>query len=216
MTVFLVDDDDSVRKALARLIRAAGYEIKTFASAREFIESKPENTGIACLVLDVRMPGINGLDLQDALRAAKVPIPIVFITGHGDIPMSVQAMKAGAVDFLPKPVQDEELLRAIGQALARAARERKDFDEKKQLQACFERLTPREREVLALVITGKLNKQIAHDLGTVEKTIKVHRARVMDKMGSASLAELVRMAEKLGIPSNKQLSIKSSFVVFPS
>ena len=200
MTVFLVDDDNSVRKALARLIRAAGYEIKTFASAHEFIESTPETTGVACLVLDVRMPGFNGLDLQNAMRAANMPIPIIFITGHGDIPMSVRAMKAGAVDFLPKPVHSKVLLGAIDQALARAALESKDLAETKQLQACFDSLTPREQEVMALVVTGLLNKQIAHELGTVEKTVKVHRARVMAKMGAASVADLVRFAEKLGIP----------------
>jgi len=203
MTVYLVEDDEPVRKALARLIRASGYEIKTFASALEFIEFIRETTEVACLVLDVRMPGIDGLDLHNAMRAANVPIPVIFITGHGDIPMSVQAMKAGAVDFLPKPVQGKVLLRAIDQALARAALESKDFVEKKQLQACFDSLTPREQEVLALVVTGLLNKQIAHQLGTVEKTVKVHRARVMDKMEAASVAELVRFAEKLGIPSTR-------------
>ena len=200
MTVFLVDDDNSVRKALARLIRAAGYEIKTFASAHEFIESTPETNGVACLVLDVRMPGFNGLDLQNAMRAANMPIPIIFITGHGDIPMSVRAMKAGAVDFLSKPVHSKVLLRAIDQALARAALESKDLAETKQLQACFDSLTPREQEVMVLVVTGLLNKQIAHELGTVEKTVKVHRARVMAKMGAASVADLVRFAEKLGLP----------------
>jgi FixJ family two-component response regulator len=199
MTVYLVDDDNSVRKALARLVRVAGYEIKTFASAYEFIESTPETTGVACLVLDVRMPGLNGLELQNAMRAANMPIPIIFITGHGDIPMSVRAMKAGAVDFLPKPVQSKVLLGAIDQALARAALESKDFAETRRLQVCFDSLTPREQEVMALVVTGLLNKQIAHELGTVEKTVKVHRARVMVKMGAASVADLVRFAEKLGI-----------------
>lgn len=201
MTVFLVDDDNSVRKALARLIRAAGYEIKAFASAQEFIESMPETAGVGCLVLDVRMPGFNGLDLQNAMRAANMPIPIIFITGHGDIPMSVRAMKAGAVDFLAKPVQSKVLLRAIDQALARAALESKDLAETKQLQACFDTLTPREQEVMALVVSGLLNKQVAHELGTVEKTVKVHRARVMTKMGAASVADLVRFAERLGIPA---------------
>jgi FixJ family two-component response regulator len=199
MTVFLVDDDDSVRNALARLIRTAGYEIKTFASAQEFIESKPEITAVACLVLDVRLPGLNGLDLQDALRAAKVPIPIVFITGHGDIPMSVKAMKAGAVDFLPKPVRAETLLPAIEQALARASRERAEGAELEDIRRRLNALTPREREVMVWVVKGTLNKQIAFELGTVEKTIKVHRARVMEKMEVGSLAELVRLAERVGI-----------------
>ena len=208
MMVYLVDDDPSVRKALARLIRASGYAIKTFASAREFIEFKSETTEVACLVLDVRMPGINGLDLQNALRASNVPIPVIFISAHGDIPMSVQAMKAGAVDFLPKPVQSKTLLRAIDQALARAALTNKNFAEKARLQAGFDSLTPREQEVLALVVSGRLNKQIAYELGTVEKTVKVHRARVMEKMGAGSLAELVRIAEKLGIPA-KQVVVES-------
>jgi len=199
--VFLVDDDSSVRKALARLIRAAGYEIQTFASAQEFIESKPETAGVACLVLDVRMPGLNGLDLQDVLQAANLPIPIVFITGHGDVPMSVQAMKAGAVDFLPKPVCEETLLPAIEQALARASRQRAQAAELEDISRRLSSLTPREREVMELVVTGMLNKQIAHELGTVEKTIKVHRSRVMEKMEVGSLAELVRLAERVHIPS---------------
>jgi FixJ family two-component response regulator len=201
MTVFLVDDDSSVRKALARLIRAAGYKIETFASAHEFFQSKPETAGVACLVLDVRLPGLNGLELQKALQTANVTIPIIFITGHGDIPMSVQAMKAGAVDFLPKPVREEALLPAIEQALARAARQCAEADELVDVQRRVESLTPREREVMALVVSGMLNKQIAYELGTVEKTIKVHRSRVMDKMAVDSLAELVRLAEKIGMPA---------------
>lgn len=181
--------------------------MQTFASAREFLGTKIGSEEAGCLVLDVRMPGLTGIDLQRELETMKRNLPIVFITGHGDIPMSVKAMRAGAVDFLTKPVKEKALLGAVELALARAARERKDFEEKKQLHARFERLTPREQEVMALVVTGMLNKQIAHELGTVEKTIKVHRARVMDKMGAASLAELVRLAEQLGIPSEKPLSI---------
>ena len=199
-TVFLIDDDPSVRRALTRLIRAAGYEIKAFASALEFIDGKPEVATPACLVLDVRMPGLSGLDLQSELGAANANLPIIFITGHGDIPMSVKAMKAGAVDFLPKPVQDGELLRAIENALARAMREQTEQAEQENIRGRFETLTPREREVMAHVVTGMLNKQIAFELGTVEKTIKVHRARVMEKMGVGSLAELVRVAGKIGIP----------------
>jgi FixJ family two-component response regulator len=151
-------------------------------------------------VLDIRLPGVSGLDFQAELARANITIPIIFMTGHGDIPMTVRAMKAGAVDFLPKPVQSKALLGAIDQALARAALESKDWAEIKQLQACFDSLTRREREVMVLVVTGSLNKQIAHELGTVEKTVKVHRARVMAKMGAASVADLVRFAEKLGLP----------------
>jgi FixJ family two-component response regulator len=198
--VFLVDDDGSVRKGLGRLIKSGGYEVQTFVSARGFLESGDYHKGPACLVLDVRMPGLSGLDLQRELQAANAILPIIFITGHGDIPTTVRAMKAGAVDFLAKPVKDVVLLRAIEQALARAVR---DNAEREALEAQSQRLntlTPREREVMALVVSGLLNKQIAFELGTVEKTIKVHRARVMQKMGANSLAELVRLAERAGIP----------------
>jgi FixJ family two-component response regulator len=198
-TVFLVDDDPSVRKALARLIKSAGYEVQTFASAREFLDNRPDAKAPACLVLDVRMPGLSGLDLQQALYDDIEALPIVFITGHGDIPMSVKAMKQGAIDFLPKPVRDNEFLRAIEQALARASHDRAARLELDHIQLRVESLTPREREVMTLVVRGLLNKQIAFELGTVEKTIKVHRARVMEKMQVESLAELVRLAERVGI-----------------
>jgi RNA polymerase sigma factor (sigma-70 family) len=200
MTVFLVDDDASVRRALTRLVKSAGYEVQAFASARDFLEHwTAGGDGPACLVLDVRMPGLSGLDLQQELEAANALLPIIFITGHGDIPMSVKAMKHGAVDFLPKPVKDKVLLGAIEQALERAERERSAHNELDDIRRRLETLTPRELEVLRLVITGMLNKQIAHRLGTVEKTIKVHRARVMEKMQVRSLAELVRLAERAGI-----------------
>ena len=201
--VFVVDDDSSIRRALTRLIKSAGYQVDTFASAREFLESG-RSEGPACLVLDVRMPGLNGLDFQRELQNANLMLPIVFITGHGDIPMSVKAMKAGAVDFLPKPVKDTDLLRAIKQALARAVHDRAERDELEDIQRRVEKLTPREREVMSLVVRGLLNKQIAFELGTVEKTIKVHRARVMEKMKVESLAELVRLAEQIGIPPKSQ------------
>ncbi len=161
----------------------------------------------ACLVLDVRMPGLSGTDLQRELQILNRSVPIVFITGHGNIPMSVQAMKAGAVDFLPKPVKDTDLLRAIEQALARAVRDRAERNELEDVLERVEKLTPREREVMVLVVRGLLNKQIAFELGTVEKTIKVHRARVMEKMQVDSLANLVRLAEKVGIPS-KQIEVR--------
>jgi FixJ family two-component response regulator len=199
MTVFLVDDDSSVRRALTRLIKSAGYQVQSFGSAREFLENSVTSDGSACLVLDVRMPGLSGLDLQGELQKKNAILPIIFITGHGDIPMSVKAMKAGAVDFLPKPVKDVDLLRAIEQALTRAGRELAQSAELAAIQRRLEDLTPREREVMGLVVTGMLNKQIAYELGTVEKTIKVHRARVMDKMAVNSLAELVRVAERAGI-----------------
>jgi FixJ family two-component response regulator len=203
--VFLVDDDASVRRALARLIKSAGHQVQTFASAREFLGTRAGEEA-ACLVLDVRMPDLTGIDLQRELQSLNRNVPIVFITGHGDIPMSVQAMKAGAVDFLPKPVKDTDLLRAIKQALARSVHDRVERNELAAIQRRVEKLTPREREVMAHVVQGLLNKQIAFELGTVEKTIKVHRARVMEKMQAESLADLVRLAEKIGIPPSQDRS----------
>jgi FixJ family two-component response regulator len=201
-TVFLVDDDVSVRRALARLIKSAGYQVRSFASAREFLDGGCSNEGPGCLVLDVRMPGLSGMDLQHELQRTRLILPIVFITGHGNIPMTVHAMKAGAVDFLQKPVRDKDLLHAIEQALARAVRERAELKEGKDIQSRVEKLTTREREVMNLVVRGLLNKQIAFELGTAEKTIKVHRARVMEKMKVDSLADLVRLAEKFGAQEN--------------
>ena len=204
--VFLVDDDPSVRRALARLIKSAGHQVQTFASAQEFLGTSAGGEEAACLVLDVRMPGLTGIELQRELQTLNRNVPIVFMTGHGNIPMSVQAMKAGAVDFLPKPVKDTDLLRAIEQALARAVRDRAERNELEDVRERVEKLTPREREVMVLVVRGLLNKQIAFELGTVEKTIKVHRARVMEKMQVDSLADLVRLAEKVGIPAKRQSS----------
>ena len=196
--VFLVDDDASVRRALARLIKSAGHQVQTFSSAQEFLATSgtvAERAG--CLVLDVRMPGLTGIDLQRELQSKNCNLPIVFITGHGDIPMSVKAMKAGAVDFLPKPVKDTVLLGAIEQAMIRASRNRVARQEVEEVQERVESLTAREREVMPLVARGLPNKIIAFELGTVEKTIKVHRARIMRKMRVRSLADLVRLAEKL-------------------
>jgi FixJ family two-component response regulator len=199
-TVFLVDDNASVRRALTRLIKSAGYNVQAFASAREFLDHRRvSGEGISCLVLDVRMPGLSGLDLQHELQAMNTLLPIIFITGHGDIPMSVKAIKDGAVDFLPKPVKDRVLLNAIEQALARGALEQDKRQEVENLQKRLDTLTPREREVMSLVVRGLLNKQIAFELGTVEKTVKVHRARVMEKMEAQSLPELVRIAERIGV-----------------
>ena len=199
-TVFVVDDDLSVRKALTRLIRSAGHNVQPFASALDFLEHwRATDTAPACLVLDISMPGLSGLDLQRELLAANTRIPIIFITGHGDIPMSVRAMKDGAVDFLAKPVKDKALLKAVEQALAGAERIHAETLEMQDLHRRFDCLTPREREVMTLVVRGLLNKQIAFELGTVEKTVKVHRARVMEKMEVQSLAELVRIAERVGI-----------------
>jgi FixJ family two-component response regulator len=204
-TVLLVDDDNSVRRALTRLIKSAGYAVQAFASARDFLEYwRITNEGPACLVLDVRMPGLSGLDLQHELLASNTLLPIIFITGHGDIPMSVKAMKEGAVDFLPKPVKDKDLLNAIEQALARANHDLREQKELEDVQRRLKTLTPREREVMTLVVRGLLNKQIAFELGTVEKTVKVHRARVMEKMGVQSLADLVRLAEKVDLAAKEE------------
>jgi FixJ family two-component response regulator len=194
--VFVVDDDDSVRRSTERLVRPLGFGIQTFASAREFLDGARLDRP-ACLVLDVHMPGLSGLDLQSELAQRGVEIPIVFLTGHGDIPMTVRAMKAGAVEFLTKPVKSRELLAAIRGAVERGRashRERREID---ALRERYERLTPREREVLPLVVAGMLNKQIAGELAASERTIKFHRAHIMQKMAAESLADLVRMAERL-------------------
>lgn len=195
--VFIVDDDDSVRKALTRLIKSVDLNVETFASANDFLKRESHN-GPACLVLDIRMPGLSGLDLQDELVAAGRTLPIIFISGHGNIPLSVRAMKAGAVDFIEKPFEDQTLLDAIHQSLKKDKQAKLKQAELREIQRRVDSLTPREREVFALVVSGKLNKQIAFDLGTSERTIKAHRARVMKKMQANSLAELIRLAEKLG------------------
>ena len=192
--VFLVDDDASVRKSLSRLISEAGYKVYAYASAREFLAREPA-TGPSCVVLDVRMPGVTGLDLQETLTGAVHEIPIIFITGHGDISMSVKAMKAGAVDFLTKPFAAKDLLDAIRRAVAKDTRDLEAEARDDDIRARVKLLTPRESQVFALVVTGMLNKQIAAELGIGEKTVKVHRARVMEKMRAGSVAALVRLAD---------------------
>jgi FixJ family two-component response regulator len=196
--VFLVDDEPSVRRALTRLLRMSGLEVVSFASG-EALLAEMSGSGPACVVADLRMPGLTGLELQDELSRRGLNMPVLLISGHADVPSSVRAMKAGAVDFLEKPVSAPDLLEAVQRALARHAEQHAGRQEMQILESHFERLTPREREVFALVVTGRLNKQVAFELGTTEKTVKVHRARVMDKMEADSLADLVRMASRLGI-----------------
>ena len=203
-TVFVIDDDASVRKSLSRLLRSAGYTTETFASAEEFL-GRDHFDGVGCILLDVKMPGLSGMDLQEELNKADYHMPIVFITGHGDIPMSVEAMKKGAIDFLTKPFDDKELLHAVRGAIEKDRNARAEHAEVHEIRRRIELLTLRENEILRYVVTGMLNKQIALELGIAEKTVKVHRGRIMEKLCVDSVAELVRLAEKAGIkpPENK-------------
>lgn len=197
-TIYVVDDDPSVRKSLERLIRSAGYRAQTFASADDFLRGE-KGPGPRCLVSDIRMPGLSGTDLQKELQRQNHSIPLIFITGHGDIPMSVQAMKNGAVDFLTKPYNDEDLLRAIGRALEKDQKHRHAQEKRASIQERVDTLTPAEQDVLRWLITGKLNKQIARKLGIKEKTVRVHRGRVLKKMKASSIADLVRFTHTVFI-----------------
>jgi RNA polymerase sigma factor (sigma-70 family) len=197
-TVFVVDDDVSVRRAIEAMLRSVGLRVETFASTQRFLERRPA-AGPSCLILDVRLPGVSGLDFQRQLADAKIEIPIVFVTGYGDIPMTVRAMKAGAVEFLTKPFRDQDLLDAVQHALDRDRLRRLRQEQSAQLRQRFETLTKREREVLQLVVSGKLNREIAARLGTSEITVKIHRGRAMRKMGAKSAIELASMAQKLGV-----------------
>jgi FixJ family two-component response regulator len=196
--VFVVDDDPSIRTALANLFRSVGLQSEAFDSAPEFLRSQLPDVA-SCLVLDIRLPGLSGLDFQVELAQANIHIPIIFVTGHGDIPMTVRAMKAGAVDFLSKPFRDQDMLDAVASAIERDRKRRAEAKLRADLQAHFETLTPREREVLPLVASGLMNKQIAAEIGLAQITVKIHRGHIMRKMGARSLADLVRMAGTLGV-----------------
>jgi FixJ family two-component response regulator len=200
--VFIVEDDASMRRALTNLFQSVGLEVEVFGSASEMLRNKLPDVA-SCLVLDIRLPGLSGLDFQTELTKANIHIPVIFMTGHGDIPMTVRAMKGGAVDFLTKPFRDQDLLDSVATAIGRDRRRREEEKAIASLRTVFETLTPREREVLTMVAAGRMNKQIAAEIGVAEITVKVHRGRVMKKMGARSLADLVRMAEAIGIDRAK-------------
>ena len=195
-TIFIVDDDPSVRDSTELMLKSVGFNVKTFVSAQDFLTANLQE-GPGCLILDVRMPGMSGLDLQEKLVSTKTPLPVIFITGHGTVPMSVRAMKAGAVDFLQKPFEEQDLLDAIYRAINQQRERKSKTDEADKIQQRLKALTPREYEVFSLLVTGMANKEIAHKLGTSERTVKAHRAQIMEKMNAGSLADLVRFAEKL-------------------
>jgi FixJ family two-component response regulator len=200
--VFVIDDDESMRRALTNLFQSVGLQVEVFGSAAELLQKRLPDVA-SCLVLDIRLPGLSGLDFQSELAKSNIHIPIIFMTGHGDIPMTVRAMKGGAVDFLTKPFRDQDMLDAVGAAVERDRKRRESDKILANLQALFEALTPRERDVLALVASGLMNKQVAAELGLAEITVKIHRGHIMKKMGAKSLADLVRMAETLGITRAK-------------
>ena len=197
-TIFIVDDDPSVRESTKLMLESVGFHVKTFVSGQDFLNANlPKGPG--CLILDVRMPGMSGLDLQEKLVSAKTPLPVIFITGHGTVPMSVRAMKAGAVDFLQKPFEEQDLLDAIHRAINRQRDSKLETDAADEIQQRLKALTPREYEVFSLLVTGMANKEIAYKLGTSERTVKAHRAQIMEKMNAGSFADLVRFAEKMKI-----------------
>ena len=204
--VFLIDDDASVRKGVSRLLRSAGYKCETFASATDFLTREPHG-GPACLIVDVRMPGLNGMELQEVLIQSRREEQLVFITGHGDISMCSQAMKAGAVDFLPKPFADDQLLECVARALSRSSEQRQRSVERNEARRLLDSLTPREFEVMRMVVAGMLNKQIAGNLDIAEKTVKVHRGRVMQKLGVTSVAQLVRLGQRAGMDAMDETKV---------
>jgi len=206
--VFVVDDDESMRRALTNLFQSVGLQVEAFGSAPELLQRKLPDVA-SCLVLDIRLPGVSGLDFQSELAKSNIHIPIIFMTGHGDIPMTVRAMKGGAVDFLTKPFRDQDMLDAVVAAIERDRKRREADKIVANLQVLFETLTPRERDVLALVASGLMNKQVAAELGLAEITVKIHRGHIMKKMGARSLADLVRMAETLGIRRAKPSDIQT-------
>ena len=195
-TIFIVDDDPSVRESTELMLKSVGFNVKTFVSAQDFLNARFQE-GPGCVVLDVRMPGMSGLELQEKLVSVKTPLPVIFITGHGTVPMSVRAMKAGAVDFLQKPFEEQDLLDAIQRAISQQRERKSKRDEAEELRKRLKALTPREYEVFSLLVTGMANKEVAYELGTSERTVKAHRARVMEKMSARSFADLVRFAETL-------------------